>query len=659
MNREEKIEILARSICHKTPSLSPTECHATIGAGNPLCNETESCRISQQSDEQLTYVLSSTSNCVFLKACPGSGKTEVVGLKAAYEMSRWSSPYGGIAVMTFTKNAASVIEKRVSQFGGTIKIGFPHFIGTIDSWLHGYIANPFGHMITNYEGTQGDCSLRLVEISSRTGFLHAFKTKYDLAKTGNPFANQYYLDIATGCFDFASGNQRIDSRRNLCKLENWQLEDLTETKRKFAEAGFATYQDIENICLDLLRKLPELARLCSLRFPLVLVDECQDLSWIQIQILDCLRKHHTALHFVGDLSQAIYEFKKVAPEKVAKYIQVHKFVEMSLSNNYRSCQDISNLCSGLVNTDEKIMSKCARLHDCALVCVPYPKEEIGRLPRRFATYLEGLGIDYEHSVIVTRSWANVARMRRANNGAVTNYQERLAMALYLWNRSSLQATDEALRLFGQFIAEKYFPKQPAFSTEYYRPRVVGSALTWRLFLAKSLTQCCTDEQLTNLDLSWSEWSRVVRENLHNHLDVSADVASEISDGEFPPLVSQNRRSARQSFPVFSSPQGKSDNRVSASFRSDSSEKTSLRITTVHNVKGETFAALMLVSSLDTRGTHDGHWTFWLEDPSSEAARLAYVASSRPQQLLVWAIPDPSDAEKKRLSNIGFRVLAIT
>ncbi len=48
----------------------------------------------KQSDEQLKYVLSSIDDSTFLNACPGSGKTEVVGLKAAYEFSRWEKNAG-------------------------------------------------------------------------------------------------------------------------------------------------------------------------------------------------------------------------------------------------------------------------------------------------------------------------------------------------------------------------------------------------------------------------------------------------------------------------------------------------------------------------------------------------------------------------------------
>lgn len=37
------------------------------------------------SEEQLDFILHPIDKACFLKACPGSGKTEVVGIKAAYE----------------------------------------------------------------------------------------------------------------------------------------------------------------------------------------------------------------------------------------------------------------------------------------------------------------------------------------------------------------------------------------------------------------------------------------------------------------------------------------------------------------------------------------------------------------------------------------------
>ncbi|MFZ3093603.1 MAG: UvrD-helicase domain-containing protein [Methanothrix sp.] len=659
MNRDKKIEIIAHSICGKPSALSPSECRATIGAKNPLCNEYELCRIARNSCEQLDYVLSSIGDCMFLKACPGSGKTEVVGLKAAYEMSKWAKSPGGIAVLTFTNNAAEVIEKRVSQFGGVAKIGFPHFIGTIDSWLHRYIAHPFAHIITKYNGKSGDHSIRVVNNQSKADFLKVFKTKYSLAQTGNPAANEYYFDVESGNYIFASANKNIDSRRNQQNLEDWQVSDLERTKTRFKTSGFATYQDIEHICLELLSEKSEITRLLSLRFPFIIIDECQDLSWIQMQILDKMQSQGAALHFVGDLNQAIYEFKKVAPDKVEDYTRDHEFKILHLSNNYRNCQPIANLCDDLVgNTNKAVPINPSEL-DSPCICVTYKEEDMMKLPTWFGEYLDRFGIDKKYSSVVTRNWANVSRMKPDDRGQIDKYQERLAMAIYLWENGCREATGDALKFFGRFVSEKFFPGESTYSQQYYRPESVNSALEWRLFLAAALMKCCQDELLSNLGQTWENWTQAVRDRMHRHLKESVstfDVG--LSEHDFHPLVAKN--GIGQSSPVFKSPNNRRSTQVLEALPSSPPAQTALRITTIHNVKGETLEALMLVSSRNKSGTDDGYWTQWIEDPTSEAARLAYVASSRPRKLIIWAIPlpDKMETELNRLNKIGFSILPL-
>jgi hypothetical protein len=147
------------------------------------CRARGSCRVNEKTDEQIDYILSSVEKSIFLKACPGSGKTEVVAMKAAYEISRWNKN-GGIAILSFTNNAADVIADRVAEFYGLEGVSHPHFIGTFDSWLHTYLAHPFLHHITNYVGDRDrddDKSFRLVDEKDYADgdsklYLYAYKT---------------------------------------------------------------------------------------------------------------------------------------------------------------------------------------------------------------------------------------------------------------------------------------------------------------------------------------------------------------------------------------------------------------------------------------------------------------------------------------------------
>ncbi len=173
MTHDQMKETMACQVCGKPEGLSLGECHATMGKKNPLCSAYDTCRIAEKSEPQLNYAFSAIDKHIFLKACPGSGKTEVVGLKTAYEIKRWDKEVGGIAVLTFTNSAADTMGEKVSQFAGTEKLPYPHFIGTFDGWLHGYIAHPFGTAITKHKAINGDYSIRIVDHRSNNGFLNS------------------------------------------------------------------------------------------------------------------------------------------------------------------------------------------------------------------------------------------------------------------------------------------------------------------------------------------------------------------------------------------------------------------------------------------------------------------------------------------------------
>lgn len=658
MKHLEKLERLAREICNKPDSLSIEVCHESWGRSNPLCNEYKRCRILEKSPEQVEYVFSPNQENVFLKACPGSGKTEVVGLKAAYAIRQWHSQPGGIAVLTFTNNAANIINQRVNQFTGVEKTVYPHFIGTIDSWLHGYVAHPFAHLKTGYENQSGDCSIRIVENTSSAEFLYSYRTQYVFGGMGNPSANQYYLDIdpIREKYVFSSGNQGADFTRNAISLTDRQIKDLGNTKTSFWEKGFATYQDIEYLCYKMLSENLDLCKLLAQRFPLIIVDECQDLSWVQLQILDKLRTSGTMLHFVGDLNQAIYEFKRVNPEVVKDFAETRNFTPFPLSNNFRSCQAIIDICHKIVGSNFPEKSKCRQLVEKPCICVSYAVDQMYLLHSWFSKYLNLLSCPKDNSAIVARNWNNVSRLRPSANSIVRGPQMGLAMAMYLWKSQDHQAIDDALKYMGRFFSDKYFPKHSSNPRHHYCPECIDSYLRWRLFLSKVLNACCIHGSLiSDLEQSWSNWTTGVRSEL-------GDIAR-----EYLPIIEGSFTDNIPSFDdldgrTFRTPQRIGHKQVIGTLPSFSGtrQETTIRITTIHSVKGETLNAILLVSAPSKQGTTDGHWTQWLADANSEAARLAYVASSRPEHFLSWAVPKPiSKQEEETIRNLGFHMVEMS
>lgn len=82
-------------------------------------------------------------------------KTEVVGMKAAYEIKKWKERNKGIAVLSFTNDATDVIKDRVKRFAGNNGT-YPHYIGTLSSFIHNYIVQPFAYKFVGYQGKNSD-----------------------------------------------------------------------------------------------------------------------------------------------------------------------------------------------------------------------------------------------------------------------------------------------------------------------------------------------------------------------------------------------------------------------------------------------------------------------------------------------------------------------
>ncbi len=79
-----------------------------------------------------------------VQACPGSGKTTLVGLKLQLLLEQWHDAYGGICVLTHSNVAISEIVARLGTgFIGTKLLSYPHFIGTIQEFVNSFLALPY------------------------------------------------------------------------------------------------------------------------------------------------------------------------------------------------------------------------------------------------------------------------------------------------------------------------------------------------------------------------------------------------------------------------------------------------------------------------------------------------------------------------------------
>lgn len=578
-------------------------------------------------DEQKAYIGAPLDRHIYLKACPGSGKTEVVAAMVAKVVKEWTRFPAGIAVLTFSNSATHEVKDRLVRYLGE-PLGFPHLVSTFDSFVHSRMVASIAREVTGYPGKEGDSRIRILE--NKADIFHT-RTKI-CGRTIS--ACKYNYDLLSRKFTFSTGVRTRDTQLNAEVLSQASQDDLIETKKRFWAAGFATYRDVDVIALRASQR-PTLAgyfQQLAKRFPLVIVDECQDLSAEQLAIVRKLHSLGVKFHFVGDLNQSIYGFRKSNPENVRALLAELGFEELPLTANWRSGQPIVDLCSDLLRID-RIVGNPA-IAPVKPLLLQYSKCPSELLPR-----IIELTKGHKEVVVVARGHSTLQRFRKGDDFKGV---EILALACVSAESGSNAELNVAVGLFAEWLAAKL--SLQVTKAGPHCPVEVESKLAWRKFIHECLKHLLS-AGAGNLELTWKQWAALTKRALQALPDqpfVLAEIKSELD-----PLKGLMLRA----------PDNQGDTALSVRLGKGVAEQTvvdALRYETIHQVKGETHDATVVVSSLQ-KGRYLSNWQEWLADPKSEGARFAYVASSRPRHVLIWAVKKLKAADKEMLTQLGFEL----
>ena len=262
---------------------------------------------------------------VVVRACPGSGKTFSVAARLANKIQHWKKPNQGLAAISFTNVAWQEIEnKLVHSFLLPHSLGYPHFLGTIDSFINNYIFLPYGHLVMG-------CSKRptLVGAPHSTWTVKKYDNDYD----------QYFSIVSYGI-----GDQLIHPEipnifffnyKQIYKTdgtESKHAENLRKSKHSYWKLGYANQHDANYFAMKILEQYPQIARAVICRFPELILDEAQDTNDVQMRILDLLiLQGLNEIMLVGDPDQAIFEWNKAKPQLFkAKYEEWKGNISVSL-----------------------------------------------------------------------------------------------------------------------------------------------------------------------------------------------------------------------------------------------------------------------------------------------------------------------------------------
>ncbi|MCW9706433.1 UvrD-helicase domain-containing protein [Fodinibius salsisoli] len=247
-------------------------------------------------------VLKSLSN-LDVQAGPGSGKTTLLVAKLAILAQKWKWSDRGICVLSHTNVAREEIEKRLSKIeGGLDLLGYPHFIGTIQSFINNYFALP----LLRNKGIE--ISFIDNKIFSENA-LELLQYKYNARRT---LSHKYNGERIASTLEFEGSELDLTyisryGRKQLPwgkDIETYQ--ELKEIKLELLRKGILRFNDMYAFSEYYLAKFPSIKNVINTRFPLVFIDEIQDSNFQQDKILKDIFSEGSTVQKLGDINQSIY-----------------------------------------------------------------------------------------------------------------------------------------------------------------------------------------------------------------------------------------------------------------------------------------------------------------------------------------------------------------
>lgn len=252
-----------------------------------------------------------------ITAGPGSGKSTLIVAKINY--ASMEDPGCSILAITFTKKAVAELQSRLV---GNLNC----MVNTFHSFFYRILrANGYKSFKFLENDSQKRAIMRkVIEAENLTDKL-TVEMLEEVLRKGN-FDDEDTKKAMDAYFD------QLKSMRVLC------------------------FDSLQYFCKELLQNNPAVAIRTRSLFNYVMVDEANDMSKIQLEIIKLIwpADRINNLTFVGDQKQAIYSFRGSAPNVMTELQQYYEAYNFKLTTNYRSTEAILACANGILPSSEAL-----------------------------------------------------------------------------------------------------------------------------------------------------------------------------------------------------------------------------------------------------------------------------------------------------------------
>ncbi|MGO9947539.1 MAG: ATP-dependent helicase [Steroidobacteraceae bacterium] len=297
-----------------------------------------------------------TAGPLLILAGAGTGKTNTLAHRTAHLVLNGVDP-SRIMMLTFTRRAAQEMIKRTQvivaevlsdrgKAGDRSVISRLQWAGTFHS-----VGNRILRLYAKHLGL--DPNYSVLDRSDAADLMDVVRHELGFSGKEKRFPRK---DACLAIYSYRV-NTRLSLKQTLEEQYPWCREweaDLTRLYREYvARKQKNRALDFDDLLLfwHVMMQTPALAQSLSKNFDHLLVDEYQDTSTLQGEIIHSLKPDGQGVTVVGDDAQAIYSFRAAAVENILGFADRYKPKAdmVVLAQNYRSAQPVLDTANALMS----------------------------------------------------------------------------------------------------------------------------------------------------------------------------------------------------------------------------------------------------------------------------------------------------------------------
>lgn len=360
----------------------------------------ENCHFADDAKTVIRY-WKSTDVC----ACPGSGKTTVLLAKLKLIADRMPlENEAGICVLSHTNVAVNEIKSKMTEYSDKL-MNYPNFVGTIQSFIDKFITFPYlksitnqpFHIVENNEYSEHFCRFLLKYRAKYSKLYYFIEMRFN--QSGSQYGN--IAEYAQGLYLKDDILYHTSSQYKALATAGTNSATLYKQAKKelFMSNGLLTYNDTYQYGLQALNEIKNLRLLLSRRFRHVFIDEYQDCSQIQRNILsEAFNDTLCSVYRIGDPDQAIYSSDKSNPDD---WIPSDNALQIASSNRYS--QEIANILYPL-RTGKTHINSLRGEADIKPTVIIYDDGTKNRVIEAFASLLAKYGLTDPNGIYKAIGW---------------------------------------------------------------------------------------------------------------------------------------------------------------------------------------------------------------------------------------------------------------